>query len=245
MAEDPGPQQEGAAGGCPGRLTLQERLEFAYHVHHYMTQQAQFADLKASGVLVAAGALLAYVVTALFITLSEGSTPNAVGIFVAAIIGIVSLGGGTVACLACVWPRVWRTDDTAGPASLFDFGQCNCDQYARRLAEVGREEALTELLDGVGRHARVASYKYGLMRLAIVLTMVGGLAGIALLYFVSPQRHLSGGGGRSGERGGPAAGSLRRREHAHQAGLSARREVERCSAWGFSCWLPFVRPRCW
>jgi len=186
LAQDPRPQQNGAAGDQPERLSLHERLEFAYHIHHYMTQQVQFADLKASGVLVAAGALLAYVVTALFITLSEGGAPNAIGIFVAAIVGIVALGGGIVACLACVWPRVWRTDDTAGPPSLFDFRQCRCERYAERLAEVSKEEALAELLDGVGRHATVASYKYALMRLAIVLTMVGGVAGIALLYFVSP-----------------------------------------------------------
>ena len=67
-----------------------------------------------------------------------------------------------------------------------DFYRCRERAYLNALESATREQALEAVLDGVGRQAGVAAHKHALMRIAVVLTVVGGIAAMVLLIFSRP-----------------------------------------------------------
>lgn len=169
------------------RLTMAECLDFAFHIHAYMAQQVQFADAKASGVLVADGAVLAYAVTMLWYSWPQvGKTAAGFPVLCFSVVSIVALAGAIGACLMGIWPRVWKPEDAAEHCQLLDFYRCSQPEYASMLERATRDEALRAILQSVARQSAVAARKHALMRIAVSLTVVGGLAALALLVFIRP-----------------------------------------------------------
>ncbi len=166
-------------------LAAAERLNFLYHVHMYMTQQIQFADVKASGVLVAEGAILAYVVTMLWYGWPGiRHTHLAVPALLCAVACIALQGVGVVANLLCVWPRVWRAEQDR--CSLLDFYTCTSPQYRQLIQCASPDQLIEALSEAVSRSAAVAARKHALMRIAVAATLLGGIPAVMVLWLLRP-----------------------------------------------------------
>ena len=167
-------------------LQVSERLNFLYHAHMYMTQQIQFADVKASGVLVAEGAVLAYVVTMLWYGWPGiRGTALAVPALICAVACIALQGVGVVANLLCVWPRVWRTGNGDG-CNLLDFYTCSMPHYRQLIQSAHPNHLIEALTEAVSRSAAVAARKHALMRIAVAATLIGGAPAVLVLWLLRP-----------------------------------------------------------
>ncbi len=152
--------QEPTGTGQDRRLSIQEQLSIVQHVHSYMFQLVQFADAKAAGVLVAGGALLAYVLQVLWLRWSAVASGEAKAGVAVAIAAAILIATAMMFSLACVFPRVWRHGEGEQPTNLLDFNTCQRPDYGELIHSATASQAVGDFVSQLQRLAAAAQRKH-------------------------------------------------------------------------------------